>query len=446
MAKKRITAEGSKIDCDNEDADGEGMNQVVNKSSTSKRLYYSTCACWFARVIVDEAHVLRNPDTLFSESVVQTLTRNIHFLSATPLLNHPRDLRGYLHQLFRRCHGQEWYLENIWRGYTHMYADDFDPLNAPALDTGELRSVMPPRTPQTENLWLAHEQKFALYILDPANYVACGQAASWSPDRCQQIMPRILEMIMIRIGYETSIRMHDGSKVRVGDEIQPCKVYTIQLEPTPEEKRLWDSECETLVPKIIAGGAELELAHRPAKTAAAKHGYGRKEAKEKAEGQINEGIHRKVKCCTTDPRLGALITLNFADMTDEEKSEATVKRASAFQSLVTDDIDYGATMFFMKTRAGRQYSIPKDRLTMASYLAGLSTKSQYTLGAVAEKISKGEKSILVFEYPLTRWYVAAALLLVSQKCIVLLPRKDKAASCSRARRVSLPKAVLVVYC
>jgi len=67
----------------------------------NQRVYCSRCMYMFARVIVDEAHILRNPDTLFAEAVFQTQKRIVVFLTVTPMLNYPKDLRGYLYQIFK---------------------------------------------------------------------------------------------------------------------------------------------------------------------------------------------------------------------------------------------------------------------------------------------------------------------------------------------------------
>lgn len=75
----------------------------LNTSSwTVGRKYTTRYVYVFARIIIDKAHLYRNPNTLMSESVLQTKKLALHFLSATPMLNHAKDLRGYLHQLFQR--------------------------------------------------------------------------------------------------------------------------------------------------------------------------------------------------------------------------------------------------------------------------------------------------------------------------------------------------------
>ncbi|TAQ84354.1 hypothetical protein B7494_g7317 [Chlorociboria aeruginascens] len=52
----------------------------VTKTITDK-IYTSKCAYIWARIIVDEAHHLRNPNTLLAESIFQATKKNIHFLN-----------------------------------------------------------------------------------------------------------------------------------------------------------------------------------------------------------------------------------------------------------------------------------------------------------------------------------------------------------------------------
>jgi SNF2 domain-containing protein len=74
-------------------------------------------------IVCDESHTLRNPQTLVSEGVRQTRTRNKNFLTATPIVNHCRELGGLLRQIWNPL----WALHEMGVGFLECYRDDFNP-------------------------------------------------------------------------------------------------------------------------------------------------------------------------------------------------------------------------------------------------------------------------------------------------------------------------------
>ena len=159
------------------------------------RVYTSLCTYKFVRVVLDEAHVIRNPKTLLAEALFQTQKSNIHFLSATALLNHAQDLRGYLFQIFK----PEWRLLRVRTGYPPMYHPRFNPLNVPEEGVNpQFFSAFPDentKIPGEQELWRAHKDGVKLYLLDPVQYLVSGRRNEWSADICATIMPPILEML-----------------------------------------------------------------------------------------------------------------------------------------------------------------------------------------------------------------------------------------------------------
>jgi hypothetical protein len=118
-------------------------------------------------IVVDEAQVLRNPDTLNAGSLFQML-KALKFLSATPLLNHVKDARGYLHQIFKSFRAL-----TIQLGFQDMYFKDFDPRRAKSKDAAEtttLMNILPditedPRAKVCHDAW--DKDQTRLFILDP---------------------------------------------------------------------------------------------------------------------------------------------------------------------------------------------------------------------------------------------------------------------------------------
>lgn len=363
------------------------------------RYYSSRCRYEFARIIIDEAHVIRNPNTLLAEAIYQTRKLNVHFLTATPMLNHAKDLRGYLHILFRIY----WALVNCGLGYLEQYDEGFNPLAAPMQEVDnntKIISLFPDRTEQTESLYAAHEAGVPVYLLNPKMYAAAGKLDDWSAHICKRIMPPILKMLLLRIGYETEIDLEDGSPPRrVGDSVPRCDVYTVQLQMNRLEKLEHDDRTLHMLSQLGVGETDtLKVDPRVAETAAERI---RLEETNDCEGMIHSGVYRYLKHATLDPRLAYLTELNHKDMTDVQKKEAQKNRRNNWTGV---DLDHGASFFYVKTRDGPQYAIPNDRLSLAHYMAAMCVKVRYAMGILADNIkTRKEKTILVFEYPMTLW-------------------------------------------
>jgi hypothetical protein len=364
-------------------------------------LYLCRCRYVWERVIVDEAHVLRNPKTLIAEAIYQTPKRNLHCLTATPLLNHPKDLRGYLHQLFR----SKWQLSEEADGLVEQYHTSFNPrsftwaeFNPGARDNSryEMESVnlLPPRDASSEELWSANERGIRLYLLDPAQFATLGRVHVWSPAICQTMLPPILKMILLRIGYETLLDLQNGSPPsRVGDSVPRCDLYTIQLGMERWEKKFHDQRTLPYLPTIVA--SEDEPPDEPEEPSPLKEG-----PEVDQDGGVQAGVYRYLKHGTFDPRLTVLTQLNHRSMTAAQKAKASKSRVNNWTGV---DMDHGASFFFRKTCDGPQYSVPYDRLGLAKYLVSFSVKMRYALGVIATNIRNKEKTCLVFEYPMPLW-------------------------------------------
>lgn len=363
------------------------------------RVYTSLCRYKFARVVLDEAHVIRNPRTLLAEALLQTQKRNIHFLSATALLNHAQDLRGYLFQIFN----QDWKLVRVRGGFLPMYDPNFDPLKVQEDGVNpQFFSAFPDestKVPGQQELWRAHKAGVKLYLLDPVQYLVSGRRNEWSAEVCAKIMPPILEMLQLKIGYETDIEDGVGGTAKVGEAIPLYDFYTVQLAWNPLEKRLHDDYTLHMLAALGAGdpGSTMGADTRTAKTRAEMSGL---EDPADGEGSVHSGVYRYLKHGTMDPRLCVLTELNHRDMSALEKAKAAKERKNNW----TDhDIDHGASMFFLKTRDGPQYGTPTDRLNMARYLCAFSPKMRFAFGIIAETLELEQKIVLVFEYPMTLW-------------------------------------------
>lgn len=363
---------------------------------TDDKIYY-ICAInyTFARVIVDEAHALRNPNTFLAESILVTKKLAIHFLTATPMLNHSKDLRGYLHQIFR----EEWKLELGSGAWLEVYEEDFDP-SAVKVNPEDDRftSLLPPRDGTNLALYDAYDAtpRFPIWVFDPRNFNSCGNSRKWSSSVTRKIVPPILNILELHIGPETEIDLQNGKRIVVGSEVPLCQFYTVQLEHNPRERTRHDEVTLAMLSRLGMSDSPERKKGKAAETAAVRKGLD----DQGEEGFLHAGIFRYLKHATLEPRLSTLTQLNHSEMSAAEKKQASKERVNSWTG---HDVDNGASMFFFRTRDGEEYSPPIDRVSMAKYLAAGSTKSRYALGIIGQNLSKSEKTILVFEYPMCLW-------------------------------------------
>jgi len=362
----------------------------------------------FARVDVDEIHVYRNPRTFQSESVVQTQKRALHGASATPLLNHSRDLIGPLFQVWQ----PKWTLPKISLGYPGVYDPTFDPLGDNLKDeTGPgLTNLLEATEKDSEEL---REQKTTLatawakgerlWVLNPRHYASGGVRSDWSAAYCSLAMKAILPMFMIRITYDTMISLGGtGEKkvVHVGASVPKAHFSTIMLQMNPPEQDEHDRHTDGLLKALNIGnsddGERREVAEKESTRQDLENGRD-------GEGMVDNGLFRLLKHCTLDPNLAKLTVLNHAQMTDDEKVN---KAKSAKNSWASTDNDCGASFYFLRTRDSSKYGVPGDRLSLAHYMTALSVKIRYLMTRLKTLVLEmKEKVILMFEFPMCLWFV-----------------------------------------
>ena len=239
---------------------------------------------------------------------------------------------------------------------------------------------------------------YPVYILDPDNYRTAGEDHSWSPDICSIILPPILKLLMLRLSMASEIDLGDGSEPqRIGADVPPCNIYTVELEMHKKEKIVHDQRTLHLLRRLFVGdtGVQEKRAGAAKMSATANS--------EKPEGMMDSGIYRYLMHCTLDPRLGKLTTLGHKRSSTEERRAAAKKRQNNWVDI---DYDNGASYYFMATRDGPEYLVPADRLALATYMSAQSVKIRYALGLLGEWcLVQNEKVLLVFEFVMTQWYV-----------------------------------------
>lgn len=363
----------------------------------SSRIYSGALSFQFERVVCDEGHTLRNPNTLTSESIRHVNRKSIHFLSATPLLNRPIDMRGYLELVFKKS----WRLPHVPGGVTAMYASDFDP-SAVVDDSDDMKTIdLMPRDsddPDVIAFVRAVRDGQPLYVLDPKRFVEAGRAGGWEPKVCQTILPMIMRLLMLRLSMTSEIDVGDGlTPFRIGDSVPECEVFTIWLQMSKHEKCLYDDNTAHYLSSLFGKSVEDTKGAAVQKSASA----------EESEGHMHQGIFRYLMHGTFDPRLC------FLTAATQKKADRIKAGASAARNNWTGtDSDDGASYYYSVTRDGLEYAIPSDRYALANYIAFVSQKIKWILGKMAEWVlEQGLKVVMVGEFPMPQWLVT---LLVSR--------------------------------
>lgn len=335
----------------------------------------------FERVICDEAHTLRNPSTYISEGVRQVQRMNTHFLTATPILNHCKDLRGMLNLIWNPL----FELYNVAPGFIEGYRAEFDPNQVEI--NGNTVSLIPPDTPVNEERRKVFTEAIAkgdrVWVLDPVNYATCGNGNGWSPGIMSILLPPILKTFMLRLSMGSVVDLGaDRGDHRVGEEVPECNVYTIQLSMNRTQQQEYQACTEFIVKTLYRRKAD---------------GNRKKRSTLALDPDLHQdaGVYRWLMHAALDPRLTRL-TL---------RGQGRKSQGAEIRNQWLDiDYDHGASFFYTQTRSGPEYLIPADRLSMATYMASKSVKMQYLLGLLANWVLEEKKKvILVFEYPMCQW-------------------------------------------
>jgi hypothetical protein len=119
--------------------------------------------------------------------------------------------------------------------------------------------------------------------------------------------------------------------------------------------------------------------------------------KDKESGMIYTRVYRFLKYYTLDPHLGKLTEINHTRMSKDQKTLASKSRRNNWTG---QDFDNSATFFFKQTKDSYTYLPPQDRINLTAYIAAYSVKLKYALNSITRNITKGEKTILIYEFPM----------------------------------------------
>lgn len=360
------------------------LSESVKARRTEGKIRHRFPFMVFERKIFDECHYMRNPSTYLSQAAFVTPALFTHFVSATPLLNHIKDLVGYLYQIWdpkwglRDHRGRpqdkpniEWYDETFNpRHYRHKDAPEREAFNMlgefyDKFDNGDL-----PR----------------LWMLDPRLYRATGQKHKWNPKFAAKVVPVVLEMFMLRMNMNTVIDMPDNTRVNIGKSVPTPEIRTTMLE--------FDDELNP---------GEAEAYYRRVAFALKGPSKYRDEDEADTEVDLQEFINTDMQPTSTARYLSlATLDCQLARMTNialKSQENITVSQ----QHWITHDFqDGGATMKYLATRESSILPIPQGQPALAVHLSGSSPKFRHIVKLIKES-SPDRRFVIFFQYPMGQW-------------------------------------------
>ena len=321
-------------------------------------------------MVYNEAHALKNTNTLTHLAIKYLAADKIWFVSATPMINHVRDLTGYLSLLWK----EEWLVEPHDTDLASFYTD--------GLDEEVLLSTLQAETIPRADLITAVTRGQNIYQLNPDIYrsVATGEIET---ELVSAALRAILSQLQLRHTMATEIDLEDGTPpLRIGANIPHYRVVTVELAMSRSQGILYQRIFHHHSSELYTGPVDPEVNRDNV-------------AEVETRAKLNMMAHRRLVHATQNPHLEALV--------DHIGKKSLVKDINKWYHKADD---FGVTHFFRHTRPAPYLQPYQDRLAMAEYMAGPSVKIQYLCGLLHRFcIVEKQRVQVVVDMPMNQWYV-----------------------------------------
>lgn len=379
-------------------------------ASTSNALdwskqYYSRLVGKFGRVVLDEAHKIRNPQTKIAEAVRQLKPQTveaeeaemtIHLITATPMLNRGSDYYGYLTMFWR----DEFHVSDT-ESYGDFYFDYYEethiPEHTPIYQAeGELdydRYHLP--------LWRLHPKTFWSAMSTKDDEGRCLSA--------YRALRAVIPIIMLRRTQASTLEVN-GTWIRIGDSIPPHRICTVELEwGSALEFREYNKLFQDYV-KYLSSGFSTEKGALRFQVPGS--GKGKNRVKGNA-GTRSFWVHRILSIMTFNPGLHKMLL-------------RTGKKnlVSHVHQWYDKFMDRGMSFYFDLTKAERNLPLYADRFSMARYLAKDSPKLLYLaklMGEICLDEKDPRRTIIFSDWPMAVWNIEGFLTVRTQTAVPLPP-------------------------
>jgi hypothetical protein len=333
-------------------------------TANPRMIYTSSLKHHFDRVICDEAHALKNPGTLTHLAIKHLEASKMWFISATPMINHVRDLGGYLALLW----DEDWTLgEDL--DLEDFYAEVRDA--SALIDSVDESKV---------GLITAINEGQNVFQLNPHRYRIVTGDDRLDSSLIGLALRAILSQIQLRHTMATVIDMGNGQMLRIGENIPHYRVTTVELCMSRAQ-----SQCYQLIYDQHIGSLYSGASDRNNKSSAL--------GPEEPRGRLNMVSHRRLVHATLNTHLETLVC-SVGKRSLVKDINQWYKRAN----------DFGVTHFFRHTRPAPYLWPYQDRLSMAEYMSGPSVKIQYLCLLLHKICIVEEKRVqIVVDMPMNQW-------------------------------------------
>ncbi|KAI0467902.1 hypothetical protein F4859DRAFT_524740 [Xylaria cf. heliscus] len=292
--------------------DGSGKAKDTEKGKKKKRadMKYRIFSPLFDQrfnvVVCDEAHILKNKGTA-SHKTVKVLKRNhILHVTATPMLNHPKDVTAYLLMMWPKCEPTKVPTEfsyrtmygmgselNILDAYQDVRATGYLRRAGDALQSALHKAhqgnrpfnrhhkllepfIVPPATiPANEQpspiidesdvlfkkLKSAWEGgKRPVWLLNPCNFYWASRELGFQFEACREMILPMLQLISVRRGLQTVLVLPNGVKTRPADSIPGARFRVVDVQYKKPEQEVYDGIWNEWKKKLFNG--EVDSQHK----------------------------------------------------------------------------------------------------------------------------------------------------------------------------------------
>ena len=363
--KGKARADADAVAVDEEFDDGyEPDDDDEETTANPLMVYTSSLKHQFGRVICDEAHALKNGRTLTHLAIKHLLAPKIWFVSATPMINHVKDLAGYLSLLWK----ENWSLGTDLDA-EQFYGEDMDP--------SDVLDHIKDEDGSKADLITAVNRGQNIFQLEPARYSAVANQDHPDSESIGKALRAILSQIQLRHTMATVIDMGNGKKLRIGENIPHYRIGTVELAMSPIQRRLyervWDQHVGSLY--TVAGDEDQSP------------------EKDEPTGCLNMVTHRRL--------IHASLNLHLETLVCRVGKKSLVKDINRWYDAAKD---FGVTHFFRHSRPAKFFRPYEDRLSMAEYMSGLSVKMQYLCHLVNKICIVEERRVqIVVDMPMNQW-------------------------------------------
>jgi hypothetical protein len=468
---------------DNEEEDEDEIVDEEDVTAVKHQAVLKVNHTDFFWVILDECQFVKNPLSTCSRIVKLLRREGLLLVSATPIYNHVRDMTGYIdlmwdHELPFAYHD---HLENI---PAARFYEDYMWIHIKAggewegitmdrlLSKGE--HIQETDEPTPRQLMLAAGYKEALmdgrplFAMNPHLYRRMINEVTYGPELAQRAIRVILGIVFIRRGLFTPLELPDGSIVRLGDDMPPVNIRTVELQPFPDAKKKMQRFISEIEGNLFVPSPGSLPTHLGAGNLSASGGI-----------MISGNVYRRLNLASTDPKNIILTTptkravkmimdrdasrqlkagnlSNLANVfhTPKEKplassdirkdDPATPRKAQISgkvarkhradaaggsketQKVAVQDPTGGLQWLYLMTRDSGAYGFPSDRIGIIRYVVWDAPKYAYVLDRVLEAQQSSKKVLVYVGNPLTSMVVYALLQIAGVRTLHITSRTAQA--------------------